>query len=221
MNKAEKWEAMCERDPHRNNFVIPKLKKWLRRKPSQRMVYLGSGTGYIIRSLIGGEHLEACAVVDNDPDKVRLCKALMPASNDVRCICGDVFDLPADIGTFDTVLICNLILEIAVTSEFVKLISKLLTPNGFVLLFVPDTLVDFLKSSPNQEAIRDFLLTASSQQKTDKVTKEEYPFVMQRLLYVISRFCEKNFSVVWAERSDELDGYCFLAFQKGEVGYGT
>lgn len=221
MNKAELWDNGCKNDNNRNCFVIPKLSDWLNKNPVQRIAYLGSGTGYIIRSLAENFPSASFTLVDKDEDRIGYSKLQMPSSVNANHFCADVLELPPEIGTFDVVILCNLLLEVEGDGALISVLKALLRDEGHICVFVPDTLVDFIKSSPNDDDVEKFTTSTVRLEKKDKFTGDEYPFLAQRLINLIARFYEQGFNLEQVERSNNVDGYYFLVLKNSDNAIET
>jgi 2-polyprenyl-3-methyl-5-hydroxy-6-metoxy-1,4-benzoquinol methylase len=110
-----------------------------------------------------------CEVVANDLRSDNLEKSVANFKNraKIRLLPGNVFDLsPADVGTFDLIIACELIEHVAHGADLLKQLKRLLTPDGQLLVTTPNG-NHFRNKLPTYSQITNFDELESKQFKPD------------------------------------------------------
>jgi 2-polyprenyl-3-methyl-5-hydroxy-6-metoxy-1,4-benzoquinol methylase len=113
--------------------------------------------------------LEGHHVTANDLREENLRASVERFSNaaHIRLLPGNLFDVdPANVGTFDLVIACEIIEHVAHSVEFLKQLKRLLAPGGRILLTTPNGAY-FRNKLPTYSQIDDFTALEKEQFKPD------------------------------------------------------
>lgn len=210
---AERWDDGCSRCDYRNRFLIPSLTKFIERNGVGSVLDVGGGTGYIARKVALDPDGVRWTVLDRNPERVAIAqeRCLGPQFSFVEA---DGFAEDGQQGPFDLVLLANTLLEMELDERVVPLINCV-RPNGWLAVFMPDTLMDAVASlGPTPETIRRYKLGNLRLLKVDPFTGTEYPFVAHSPIDIVAAFVRMGLVLESLWTSGIADGHYFLAFKK-------
>lgn len=201
MRDAELWEKGCSEDEVRNRFVIPSIANFLIGLNIQRVIDVGSGTGYIARQIHeGGLNTINWTLVDIDDDRLALSRQLTPDDMSVVAISCDAFDLSQDWSEHCAVLLVFTLAEVRLTNEVLDAIDRMLkSEEGVVVVIIPDALTDIVKIPDPAERLsklKEYSSGLGELDKVDKFTGAPYPFYFARPEKIIESFVNRQYSLV-------------------------
>lgn len=197
-SEAEKWDKGCKNDNVRNHFIIPTLSKLLTESTAQRVLDVGSGTGYIARSIVPlVSHKMKWALLDVDQARVEFTKKHIPTDMEVEIFTGDFLG-KLDLGEpYDFVLLLFTLLEVNLSRELFLKIKSHVNENGYVVIAMPDSLEDVLQAAINKPILLTHFLNGECVlEKTDKFTRTKYPFKAHRFEFIVQLMLFAGFSLV-------------------------
>jgi 2-polyprenyl-3-methyl-5-hydroxy-6-metoxy-1,4-benzoquinol methylase len=140
----DKYDAMgayhwveCERhSPRYNPPLEARYKVLLKRiKKANRILDVGCGDGYLM-SLVS-RLCESVVGIDSEPTATSLAAAKLQRFRNSRVVAGSCYELPFVGGSFDVVLLADVIEHLADPERCLQEISRVLTPNGALLITTP------------------------------------------------------------------------------------
>lgn len=204
-DKAERWEAGCQIDPVRNDFIIPNIATIMNQFNPKNIIDIGTGTGYIPRMVNRlMDKKPHWMLIDINIDRLNIAKNLSPPDMKLDIICTD-FMLHKFSQRFEAAIITFTILEVDSIHLFTEKLTEMVLVNGIILITIPDSWQDIIKHSADYPGILcEFLSgTASIPRKVDKFTKEYYPFKAVRTEYLVGRMLSLGFELVELRESGD------------------
>jgi len=198
MSTADKWDDGCKEDEVRNEFVIPKLVQLINEMRPSQVLDIGTGTGYIVRSV------DACVrqkpewtLIDMDEERIAFAVKEMSQSVNFKVYTKNFMEDEIQGGPFDFVLLLFTLLELDLKMELFSKVKQLTSENGYVVITMPDSLEDVLKSAVKTPSLlSDFVKGRCVLGKVDKFTEEEYPFKAHRFEYIVQLMLQSSFSLI-------------------------
>lgn len=223
LSDALAWEKGCRADLMRNEFLIPTLIELFRIERPSAILDIGTGTGYIPRSIHDGlDYRPAWTLVDLDVERLRFMEQCKPKGMQVTCVGGSVSDAIPPMSEFAAVLLTFTLLEANDVSAMLASAIKLVADGGLLIIALPDVWRDVLAADEqDQNLSKRFLEQQVALTKTDKFTNGSYPFNAIRnesvITIVLRQFCILERLI----RGGPEEGVFLFVFRKrGFIGQG-
>ena len=205
VRSPDRWDAGCEGDSIRNDFVVPFLAKVIRNAQADVVGDIGCGTGYITREV--ARHLHPSRVdwhlLDHDDGMLTYA----------RSHCADLegahfhrFDLCVEnratqLPDFALGFVAYAFLDIEVNKQVASNTAKLIRPEGLLLLFTPDVLEDVIQMSGQRpELLDEYRRGVCSFKKLDKFTQTDVTFRANRMEALLEFFVSAGFQLLHVEK---------------------
>lgn len=221
-SRAAAWDAGCQTDPVRNNFVIPYVSDVISARSPRRVIDVGCGTGYIVRSL-AKRHAAAgieWVLLDSDYEMLHYAAKQCRDWARVSLVRADVSAQAslAEVNPADLVCVAFTTMEFPMNAQIAENMSGLVTEGGALVLFVPDVIRDIVKSSSAIIHLTSYLSGYCFLTKIDKFSGCPYPFHATRVETLISYFTHSGLVLRNLETSplapDGADPVLAFTFEK-------
>ncbi|HEY5710126.1 MAG TPA: hypothetical protein VIS51_12130 [Solirubrobacterales bacterium] len=213
------WERGCAADPVRNEVILPHLAASLATAAPQTVVDLGSGTGYITRTLSAQPWADSVGwvLLDSNPDLLDIALASFDTSIDVT---GCLYDLTgpekAPAVRAEAAFAVFTFLEFPATPILARNCAGLLSPGGTLLVYLPDTLADVLALG-DPAALSDLRAGACVVEKRDHFTGALDAFNATRIELLLSLFLRVELRLLGLdilERTDRRESLFCLRLER-------
>jgi SAM-dependent methyltransferase len=209
---AAAWERGCKADPIRNQFLIPAIARHFQDDKPNRILDIGTGTGYIPRMVdVALSYRPHWTLVDLNPSRMALAQGLKPESMALDAIAGDALTQIDSFAPFDAVLLTFTLLEFRELNTILSQVSNAINAGGVLILALPDLWRDVLGDQGSVSTANSLLDGAVEIPKTDKFTGTAYPFFGRRIEHVIAHVLRLKFWLEWLEQGGP-NGEAFLLF---------
>lgn len=219
--KTEKWDDGCKTHNVRNQFVIPKLVELIDKFKPSRILDIGTGTGYIARSVDESVNVELhWTLIDMDAERINFTESNMPASVNFNTSLIDFTKNEIESGPFDFVLLLFTLLELNLNLELFSKVSKLTSDGGLVVIAMPDSLEDVLKAATTDPSLlTNFVDGRCILGKVDKFTGEHYPFKAHRFEYIVQLMLYSSFSLdrMYSYKNDGKETFMLVFKKNGDL----
>ncbi len=213
------WEQGCTTDKVRNEVVVPHLAGVLCSSRARSVLDLGSGTGYVTRTLARAPWAAGISwtLVDIDESLLRFALTSMSSSWAVATLVHDLAGAapPSEIHG-DVAFAVFTTLELQITPQLAKNLRAMLNPAGTLLLYLPDVLADVHATPAPKETLAAFLTGHAVLEKLDHFTNAHESFHATRLEQLLSVLLAGGLTLTRLEilpRSDREENIYCLAFQ--------
>lgn len=209
------WERGCAADPVRNDVVLPHLVTSLAAAGPRTVIDLGSGTGYITRSLTAEPWAASVdwILLDSNPELLDIATASIdPDHTVIDCrydLTGPPCPSPCEAEAAFAVFT---FLEFPITQTLARNCADLLLPGGVLLVYLPDILADVLAVA-DRGALSDLLDGTCVIEKPDHFTGALDAFHATRTELLLSVFLGAHFRLLGLDvlaRNDRRESiFCF------------
>lgn len=119
------------------------LLDYLEVKPSDKVLDAGCGEGFYVMLL---DELFGCQVVglDNDPQILEQARKWVGEKPNIKLLVGDVTDLPFEDGSFDRVILSEVLEHVPDDKKALSEVYRVLRPGGILVITVPNHNYPFL-----------------------------------------------------------------------------
>lgn len=204
-----KWENGSSNDPVRNEFIIPKLIEIIRKEKPNNILDLGCATGYIARKVNSKlDYSPEWLLVDSKSEHLVYAKSKNVSK--FNYLCSDIFNLKID--PFKMVVLSFTLLEFVLNKNRAQSLANKCSNNGLMIIFLPDTQQDILReveSHGKLKTLSEFTETHVNISKIDKFTDTKYPFIAQRMCFIIKALVQCGFHLIDLELR-EISGKRFF-----------
>lgn len=186
--EAVAWDDGCAVDSVRNEYIIPFLVKLLTRERKPTILDIGTGTGYIPRSVDTMlTYRPHWTLVDTEPNRILVAEQRLPSDMQCTCLIGDIARIAGSGRTFDAVLLTFTLLETRDAEVMLDWAIQSLSEDGVLVVVIPDVWRDALAAAQIDPSVPHRLLDeAIDMRKIDKFTGSSYPFFALRTETLIS-----------------------------------
>lgn len=190
--EAIAWDDGCISDTTRNDFVIPYLVTLLTRERKLTILDIGTGTGYIPRSVDTKlDYRPHWTLIDADSNRILVAEQRKHPEMQCSYQIGDIARIASSERTFDAVLLTFTLLEADNAKAMLALAAQSLSTDGLLIVAVPDVWRDALDAGEKQPTILHRLLDeVVDVPKIDKFTGSPYPFYALRTETLIATVLE-------------------------------
>ena len=210
---AERWDAGCETDEVRNDFIIPQLVRLFDEERPKTILDVGSATGYVSRKV--DERLSYSpewTILDADADRIALAEKRKPSSMNQESLVCDVMTLPPTKGPYDAALVAFTLLEVTDIECCVRRVRQAMNEHATLVVVLPDAWGDVLRHTT--EVVSNFVVGPVNIPKVDKFTGQSYPFRAVRIEETIGAILRCGFQLFELTRSAIGGGTFLLAFRR-------
>ncbi len=214
--EAVRWDDGCRSDAVRNQFLIPFLTKlFVERRPSTIMD-IGTGTGYIPRSVdIALPFRAYWTLIDINEDRLRLARVLKPVEMQLNACNADINVLAATSEQHQAVMLTFTLLESDNCEGMIDSAAALTAPGGLLIIAVPDVWRDIVDPAQELASVAgQFIKGLVQLSKIDKFTGDPYPFNAVRTETLISSVLKRSFALEQLEQGGPNGEVYLLVFRK-------
>lgn len=213
--EAAAWERGCKADAIRNEFLIPAITRQFQEDKPNRILDIGTGTGYIPRMVdVALTYRPHWTLVDLNPSRMALALTLKPESMNLEAVAGDALIRIGSFAPFDAALLTFTLLEFRELNAILGQVSNVIHAGGVLILALPDLWRDVLSEQGNVSNANSLLDGAVEIPKTDKFTGTAYPFFGRRIEHVIAHVLRLKFCLERLEQGGPNDEVFLLLFRK-------
>ncbi len=215
--EASNWNAGCEKDDVRNEFIIPTLAKVLTQFQPSRVLDVGTGTAYIAREVDSVlQYRPFWTAIDLLSARVSLAIKMKPKHMNMEALVLSFDEIAQKNTKYDAILLIFTLLEIKKLRNFFDTVQGVISDDGIVCIAMPNSLEDVYNAAVKDASVlQDYMNDCCVLDKIDKFTGKKYPFNAHRFECIVKSMVQAGFNMIdmVSRHTEDHESY-LLVFQK-------